>query len=83
MLLFIKIYKLLKPLKSENISISNFSRHNAVKDLKGILSSYYSEDIKNNAAKIILLLRISNWIFFGCIFFTVILFFLNGIFKWQ
>jgi hypothetical protein len=74
-----KVYKLIQYLGTRHIRIKSWSRFAAVKELKKIANGSVEEEIKIRAFKIIDLLRLSNWLFFGAIILIFLSFFINAI----
>ncbi|MBS1511449.1 MAG: hypothetical protein JST86_11450 [Bacteroidetes bacterium] len=78
-----KLFSVLKQLKDKNVKISRWSRYAAEKDLKHTLLTTDDKEIKDIAARALSLYKQNMRLFWGSIVLIILVFILNGIFKWQ
>jgi hypothetical protein len=75
-------YKFLKQLeKNSGLKITRRNPVAAKRDLKEILNSNVDSSLKIISRKLLDLIKVSNWLFFGSLGLLILIFVFNGIFK--
>ncbi len=77
-------YNLIRQLeKDSGLRITKSSQFAAKRDLRKVVNNNVDNSLKTISNKIIKLIKLSNWLFFGAIGLIIIIFVLNAVFNWQ
>lgn len=82
-MLAIKLFNLLRKLSDNDIKISKWSGYAAKRDLKHTLINTHDSEIKEIVTKVLKGMKQRTRLFFGTMGLILLIFILNGIFKWQ